>query len=443
MAMNREQLSELLSAYVDGEVTANERAVVEGALRTDPQARQLLEELRRTAAAVSALPRHAAPASLAVDLDAQLERAQLLSGFGRRAEGRSGWGKWQTPLKAAAMLAVVAGAGWWFAFGPGSQTPGEKIADATKPVSVEESTSSSAALLTTASRESGMDIESRLAAGEDPVVLVNHSFEPEQIRLTVTAADTAERDALTRQFTAQLTSAHAENLAHRKPRAAMHGRSVGAFYIEGKQGINYNNPKEKQVLVRLPVDQAQAIIDSVSSGVRSPKDQLALQAGPVRAQGPEKSQKLIELLAQKDGTEPAKPGKVNDFDDVALRTPKVNLVDTLGEIVGLGPIAANSLDGNTKSNEAEESDVSAAVSAERVASADTNESKKELPPSLVEKRFERARTASRSTPSATVSAGSAARPPEGPEKAPAHRDQFVTMVVEFALPKPKESIRSR
>jgi hypothetical protein len=54
---NDEFDDELLSAYVDGELTADERALVEERLRTDPQAAQLVEELRSLSSAVKSLPR--------------------------------------------------------------------------------------------------------------------------------------------------------------------------------------------------------------------------------------------------------------------------------------------------------------------------------------------------------------------------------------------------
>ncbi len=47
---------ELLSAYLDGELTADERAAVEARLATDPAAQQLLHELRSVSQSVQALP---------------------------------------------------------------------------------------------------------------------------------------------------------------------------------------------------------------------------------------------------------------------------------------------------------------------------------------------------------------------------------------------------
>lgn len=55
---------ELLSAYLDGEVTEAERALVEARLARDPSTRSQLEELRSLSASLRALPRDPAPANL-------------------------------------------------------------------------------------------------------------------------------------------------------------------------------------------------------------------------------------------------------------------------------------------------------------------------------------------------------------------------------------------
>jgi len=56
--MNDVPENELLSAYLDGELTAEEQAQVERLLAADPEARQLVDELRALSASVKALPRH-------------------------------------------------------------------------------------------------------------------------------------------------------------------------------------------------------------------------------------------------------------------------------------------------------------------------------------------------------------------------------------------------
>jgi negative regulator of sigma E activity len=57
---------ELLSAYVDGELTAAERALVDERLRSDPAAAALVEELRGLSSAIKSLP----PQTLGRDLRA-------------------------------------------------------------------------------------------------------------------------------------------------------------------------------------------------------------------------------------------------------------------------------------------------------------------------------------------------------------------------------------
>src|SRR2546423_548069 len=53
---NYELDDELLSAYLDGELSTDERAAVEARLATDPAAQQLLHELRSVSQSVQALP---------------------------------------------------------------------------------------------------------------------------------------------------------------------------------------------------------------------------------------------------------------------------------------------------------------------------------------------------------------------------------------------------
>ena len=68
--MNRDWDDELLSAYVDGELSAEEKAEVEQHLAADPAARRLVEQLRAVSASVRALP----PRQLGEDLSAAVLR---------------------------------------------------------------------------------------------------------------------------------------------------------------------------------------------------------------------------------------------------------------------------------------------------------------------------------------------------------------------------------
>jgi hypothetical protein len=67
---------ELLSAYVDGELTADERALVEERLRTDPHAAQLVEELRSLSTAIKSLPRETLGRDLRASIQSEVENAR-------------------------------------------------------------------------------------------------------------------------------------------------------------------------------------------------------------------------------------------------------------------------------------------------------------------------------------------------------------------------------
>src|SRR3954470_11579890 len=86
---NHELDDELLSAYLDGELSASERAAVEARLATDPAAQQLLHELRSVSQSVQALPTE----SLGRDLSEEiLRRARQSKPTPATAEMSSGSG---------------------------------------------------------------------------------------------------------------------------------------------------------------------------------------------------------------------------------------------------------------------------------------------------------------------------------------------------------------
>ena len=106
---DRDQLGERLSAYIDGELDAEQTQRIERVLRRDERARRMLEELRRTVDLVSSLPRHVAPDSIAEDVQFHTERSELLGGS-RRPLAPTGMRR--SPVLAvlsmAAVLALVA-----------------------------------------------------------------------------------------------------------------------------------------------------------------------------------------------------------------------------------------------------------------------------------------------------------------------------------------------
>lgn len=107
-----DQLGELLSAYLDDELSAKERARVEQLLATDPQARALLGALRETAEAVRALPTERAPEHISAALQDRLEREVLLAAADPDATlARHRRPPVRATFAIAAMLAVAIGGG--------------------------------------------------------------------------------------------------------------------------------------------------------------------------------------------------------------------------------------------------------------------------------------------------------------------------------------------
>lgn len=121
---------EQLTAYLDGELDAAQRAAVERLLERDAEARRVLSELRQAATAVAALPRVGAPAHLSDVLQARLEREALLGNRAVEPEAVGG-SVWLRGLAIAAGFAIVVSASWlmWPALPKaGEQTHPEMVA---------------------------------------------------------------------------------------------------------------------------------------------------------------------------------------------------------------------------------------------------------------------------------------------------------------------------
>lgn len=103
---------EQLSAYLDGELPAAERAAVEALLARDAEARACMEQLRKVSRFVNALPRDRAPGGLAEAVVARMERASLLGDEANlRPAPRAV--RWSRPLAMAASLLIVGTVAWF------------------------------------------------------------------------------------------------------------------------------------------------------------------------------------------------------------------------------------------------------------------------------------------------------------------------------------------
>lgn len=107
MSKDAEQL-EQLTAYVDGELSPEQRAEVERLASEDESVRVLLDELRQTSRLVSELPRGQAPEDLADAVTARLERQALL-GESPKPPQRM----WTRAVSVAAVFALACTIGWY------------------------------------------------------------------------------------------------------------------------------------------------------------------------------------------------------------------------------------------------------------------------------------------------------------------------------------------
>lgn len=103
---------EQLTAYLDGELSAQERLEVEALIARDPGAASLLNSLRQVAESVAALPREAAPTDLPAAVQDRLARRALLGGQDSTRVDLPPLVMWMNRLAVAACLALVCTAGW-------------------------------------------------------------------------------------------------------------------------------------------------------------------------------------------------------------------------------------------------------------------------------------------------------------------------------------------
>jgi hypothetical protein len=105
---------EQLTAYLDGELSDDERREVEALLDQDAEARKLLAQLRETSGLVAALPRAMASSELTASIMGRLERRELLAELEppEKPRPRVRSLEWVRPIGVAAGLAIVCTASW-------------------------------------------------------------------------------------------------------------------------------------------------------------------------------------------------------------------------------------------------------------------------------------------------------------------------------------------
>ena len=81
--MNSERREEMISAYLDGELSVDQRAQVETWMAESPELRQLHDELKALGASIRALPRHQLDQDLKASVLRRAEQSVLAGGAAR------------------------------------------------------------------------------------------------------------------------------------------------------------------------------------------------------------------------------------------------------------------------------------------------------------------------------------------------------------------------
>jgi hypothetical protein len=108
MNKDRDNIRELLSAYIDGEVTQEQSDAVENTVATDPELALELHELKSARSLLTTLPLERAPRGFVRKVMAQAERKHLLSD--QQAGGAFSAARWIT-MAVAAVVLLTAGIG--------------------------------------------------------------------------------------------------------------------------------------------------------------------------------------------------------------------------------------------------------------------------------------------------------------------------------------------
>ncbi len=375
-----EQLGELLSGYIDGELDPRERQIIERVLREDESARQLLADLRRTAQAVSSLPRHAAPSSILGDTTAILERTVLLDELPEpRPHQTHGRMTWVARLSMAAMVGLVVLTGWWFTneqtrhgSKSGAELAQHEVLDADVKVEGGSRASDAETAEALASRvrdiaangtpltgripmEVGSgaggivksatlaSVDQQLRNGLDPNALRDQTFTFEPLRLQVTVRNQAEREKVATRVAVALSNQQVSDLA--SPSGAR-TPSGTRFFFQGKAGVNFKAANEDQILVHASPRQIDHLLtDLAAEGGLG--DSVAMVAGPISVQGVAKSRSVVQLLGeQRQADVPGEGTMRNDETgsiegtDLAINKSETRddaLTDGLLKIVGIDP----------------------------------------------------------------------------------------------------------
>jgi anti-sigma-K factor RskA len=306
---DEKQVVEFLSAYLDGAVTPEERALTEQRLRDDEPFARRLAELRQTVQFLNELPRHGAPASLADDVRRLLERDALVGDragdrrLGRREPSMYRW----RPLAAAAVLAFAALGVLWGSGVLRTQRAAHPALALRSPSAAKAAEAVRALLEDAATGEPELDIRdvtevrgvgmqepertysrrgarsavappamengfassdgttamhdasgAKLAARPSIEEVRRHRFSAEHNQLAITLPPGDEPLSATRRLAASLPGVDVSAVGFSRGSAASLGERD--FFVLGRSGRNFDAEQGQQVLVRIRADRAAQVV---------------------------------------------------------------------------------------------------------------------------------------------------------------------------------------
>ena len=304
--VNREQLGEWLSAYLDGELEAKQTQQVERVLRDSAEARSMLAELRRVVSLVQSLPRHAASETVAEDVQLQIERAALI---GESGAVTAPWvrtpSKWKPAFSLAAMIALVVCGVWLVS---------DVYRDGQDPRLFRQVDSGIVGESTVATRGTGgeelavradkpvhppsdvllasLHLEQKLSAGMGAEAVTQHNFENEPLRLQLVVNSQREL-AEVESGVDRLLASRLEPWPEDSERQAKWATVPERFYYRGHAHLNYAESNKKEILIRAPQEELAGLVEQVTKS--APRDEaVALQVGPVAVAGRTGVQDLLQ-----------------------------------------------------------------------------------------------------------------------------------------------------
>jgi len=336
MPADRCDVGELLSAYLDGELDEDQKAIVESRLREDGATRRHLELLRRVTVLAKSLPRHAAPESIEQDIQHQLERSCLLGNPEAPVRAGVSRGGARRMLGLAASLILAALAGWWalesgFRRGIRESAPvsnSSPISETFSPVNADIETSLNRAGTPESRKSDEPDskhhtFEEKLAARVPVDELRRHEFAREELQLHVQAAGESDRDALAELVRSEIASSGLFDLRSESEPKRRSDIVVGnGLFLVGDPVVNHAENGSRQILVGGTYDQIDSLLRRIQGSV-APTTSVSMRLGGAAVKGLEP---IRVVLSELGGGGSHRPGLAREKKDTAVAARSTEVV---------------------------------------------------------------------------------------------------------------------